>query len=91
MKKVVRIFTMLSVVAMSCVLICGSGGGSSSDDDDAPAVSTTSTTATTPTNYLARVMYTSRRGSILATVRLMLIMIYTKVDMRFLGFCRWLV
>ena len=47
---------------MSCVLICCSGGGSSSDDDDAPAVSTASTTTTTLTNYLARVMYTSRKG-----------------------------
>ena len=58
MKKVVRIFILLSVVAMSCVLICCSGGGSSSDDDDAPAVSTTST----PTNYLARLLYTTREG-----------------------------
>lgn len=59
MKKVVRIFTMLSVVAMSCVLICCSGGGSSSDDDDAPAVST----ATTTTSYLARCEYTVSEGS----------------------------
>ncbi|MBQ2466058.1 MAG: hypothetical protein II507_13890, partial [Treponema sp.] len=69
MKKVVRIFTMLSVLAIGGLLICCSGGGSSSDDDDAPAVSTTSTTTTTTptiittqTNYLARVMYTVRRG-----------------------------
>lgn len=58
MKKVVRIFTMLSVVTMSCVLICCSGGGSSSDDDDAPAVST----ATTTTSYLARCEYTDTPG-----------------------------
>ncbi|MBQ1645094.1 MAG: hypothetical protein II103_11285, partial [Treponema sp.] len=63
MKKVVRIFTMLSVLAMSCVLICCSGGGSSSDDEDVavestPAVSTTTTT----TNYLARLLYTTREG-----------------------------
>ncbi len=69
MKKVVRIFTMLSVLAIGGLLICCSGGGSSSDDDDAPAVSPTSTTTTTTptiittqTNYLARVMYTVRRG-----------------------------
>ena len=63
MKKVFKILNLLSVVAMSCVLICCSGGGSSSDDDDAPAVSTTSTpTTTTPTSYLARVMYTATAG-----------------------------
>ncbi|MBR0477322.1 MAG: hypothetical protein IJJ66_10950 [Treponema sp.] len=63
MKKVVRIFTMLSVLAIGGLLICCSGGGSSSDDDDAPAVSTTSTTTTaTPTSYLARVMYTATAG-----------------------------
>ena len=63
MKKVVRIFTMLSVLAIGGLLICCSGGGSSSDDDDALAVSTTSTpTTTTPTNYLARVLYTTRAG-----------------------------
>lgn len=67
MKKVVRIFTMLSVLAIGGLLICCSGGGSSSDDEDVavestPAVSTATTTTTTPTNYLARVMYTSRRG-----------------------------
>ena len=72
MKKVVRIFILLSVVAMSCVLICCSGGGSSSDGDvetEAPAVSTASTpTTTTPTiittqtNWPARIMYTARRG-----------------------------
>ncbi|MBQ2356734.1 MAG: hypothetical protein II397_13090 [Treponema sp.] len=61
MKKVVRIFILLSVVAMSCVLICCSGGGSSSDDDvetEAPAVST----ATTTTSYLARCEYTDTPG-----------------------------
>ena len=75
MKKVVRIFTMLSVLAMSCVLICCSGGGSSSDDEDVAvestpetlAVSTTETpTVTTiislPENCLARVEYTARAG-----------------------------
>ena len=71
MKKVFKILNLLSVVAMSCVLICCSGGGSSSDDEDVavestpetPAVSTTETpTVSTPTTYLARVMYTSRRG-----------------------------
>ncbi|MBQ5434026.1 MAG: hypothetical protein IIU30_11365 [Treponema sp.] len=65
MKKVFKILNLLSVVAMSCVLICCSGGGSSSDDDDAPAVSTTSTpTTTTPvvTNYLARCEYTDTPG-----------------------------
>ena len=64
MKKVVRIFTMLSVLAIGGLLICCSGGGSSSDDDDAPAVSTTSTpTTTTPTSYLARVLYTTWEGN----------------------------
>ncbi|MBP5747779.1 MAG: hypothetical protein J6W63_05365 [Treponema sp.] len=68
MKKVVRIFTMLSVVAIGGLLICCSGGGSSSDGDvetEAPAVSTTSTpTTTTPvvTNYLARCEYTTTAG-----------------------------
>ncbi|MBR4248365.1 MAG: hypothetical protein IKQ13_15420 [Treponema sp.] len=63
MKKVVRIFTILSVLAIGGLLICCSGGGSSSDDDDAPAVSTTSTTTTTPTSYLARCEYTVSEGS----------------------------
>ena len=65
MKKVVRIFTMLSVLAIGGLLICCSGGGSSSDDDDAPAVSTTSTTNTTPvvTSYLARCEYTVSEGN----------------------------
>ena len=64
MKKVFKILNLLSVVAMSCILICCSGGGSSSDDDDAPAVSTTSTpTTTTPTSYLARCEYTVSEGS----------------------------
>lgn len=58
MKKVVRIFTMLSVLAIGGLLICCSGGGSSSDDDDAPAVSTTTTT----TSYLARCEYTDTPG-----------------------------
>lgn len=58
MKKVVRIFTMLSVLAIGGLLICCSGGGSSSDDDDAPAVST----ATTTTSYLARCEYTDTPG-----------------------------
>lgn len=61
MKKVLRILTLLSVVAMSCVLNCCSGGGSSSDDDvetEAPAVST----ATTTTSYLARCEYTDTPG-----------------------------
>lgn|GEM_PF-1785979 len=58
MKKVFKILNLLSVVAMSCVLICCSGGGSSSDDDDAPAVSTTTTT----TSYLARCEYTDTPG-----------------------------
>lgn len=61
MKKVLRILTLLSVVAMSCVLICCSGGGSSSDGDvetEAPAVST----ASTPTSYLARCEYTDTPG-----------------------------
>lgn len=65
MKKVVRIFTMLSVVAMSCVLICCSGGGSSSDGDvetEAPAVSTTNSTPVV-TNYLARCEYTDTPGN----------------------------
>ena len=62
MKKVFKILNLLSVVAMSCVLICCSGGGSSSDDDvetEAPAVST----ATTTTSYLARCEYTVSEGS----------------------------
>lgn len=61
MKKVVRIFTMLSVLAIGGLLICCSGGGSSSDDDvetEAPAVST----ATTTTSYLARCEYTDTPG-----------------------------
>ena len=69
MKKVFKILNLLSVVAMSCVLICCSGGGSSSGDEDAPAVSTTetpavSTTNSTPvvTNYLARCEYTDTPG-----------------------------
>ena len=62
MKKVVRIFTMLSVLAMSCVLICCSGGGSSSDDDVAAESTPAVSTATTPTNYLARLLYTTRKG-----------------------------
>lgn len=65
MKKVVRIFTMLSVLAIGGLLICCSGGGSSSDDDVAaestPAVSTTNSTPVV-TNFLARCEYTDTPG-----------------------------
>ncbi|MBO4387483.1 MAG: hypothetical protein J5817_10790 [Treponema sp.] len=60
MKKVFKILNLLSVVAMSCVLICCSGGGSSSDDDEDVAVESTPETpavSTTETPTVTTIIY----------------------------------